>query len=42
VVTRTGPAVVITFAGGDRLTITTPKAEDIAGSLNRLADARTR
>lgn len=42
VVTRTGPAVVVTFAGGDRLTITTPKAEDIAGSLNRLADARTR
>lgn len=42
VVTRTGPAVVITFACGDRLTITTPGAEDIAGSLNRLADARTR
>ncbi|MGG7100650.1 DUF1648 domain-containing protein [Rhodococcus sp. 24CO] len=40
IVTRTGPAVVITFAGGDKLTITTPKADDIAGALNSLADAR--
>jgi hypothetical protein len=39
IVTRTGPAVVITFAGGDKLTITTPKADDIAGALNSLADA---
>lgn len=41
IVTRSGPAVVITFAGGDRLTVTTPKAEDMAGALNRLADSRT-
>lgn len=41
IVTRTGPAVVITFAGGDKLTITTPKADDIAGALNSLADARS-
>ncbi|WP_305093175.1 DUF1648 domain-containing protein [Prescottella sp. R16] len=40
VVTRTGPAVVLTFASGDRLTVTTPKAEEIAGALNTLADAR--
>lgn len=41
IVTRTGPAVVITFAGGDKLTVTTPKADDIAGALNSLADARS-
>ncbi|OYD67371.1 DUF1648 domain-containing protein [Rhodococcus sp. OK302] len=40
IVTRTGPAVVISFASGDRLTITTPRAEEMAGALNRLADAR--
>lgn len=40
VVTRTGPAVVITFACGDRLTVTTPEAERIAGALNTLADRR--
>ncbi|RVW02367.1 DUF1648 domain-containing protein [Rhodococcus spongiicola] len=40
VVTRTGPAVVITFACGDRLTVTTPRAEEIAGALNTLADQR--
>ncbi|PTR25751.1 uncharacterized protein DUF1648 [Rhodococcus sp. OK519] len=40
VVTRTGPAVVITFACGDRLTVTTPEAERIAGALNTLADGR--
>jgi hypothetical protein len=40
VVTRTGPAVVITFACGDRLTVTTPRAEEIAGALNTLADRR--
>lgn len=39
-VTRTGPAVVITFACGHRLTVTTPKAEEIAGALNTLADRR--
>lgn len=40
VVTRTGPAVVITFACGDRLTVTTPRADDIAGALNTLAENR--
>lgn len=40
VVTRTGPAVVITFACGDRLTVTTARAEEIAGALNTLADRR--
>ncbi|MGF7122037.1 DUF1648 domain-containing protein [Rhodococcus sp. BE178] len=40
VVTRTGPAVVVTFACGHRLTVTTPKAEEIAGALNTLADRR--
>ncbi|WP_137722915.1 DUF1648 domain-containing protein [Prescottella subtropica] len=42
VVTRTGPAVVLTFASGDRLTVTTPKAEEIAGALNALADRSRR
>ncbi|CAM3165556.1 DUF1648 domain-containing protein [Prescottella defluvii] len=40
VVTRTGPAVVVTFACGHRLTVTTPKADEIAGALNTLADRR--
>lgn len=40
IVTRTGPAVVVGFAGGDKLTITTPKAPALAGALNRMADAR--
>ncbi|WP_433608603.1 DUF1648 domain-containing protein [Prescottella agglutinans] len=40
VVTRTGPAVVITFACGHQLTVTTPRAEEIAGALNTLADRR--
>lgn len=40
VVTRTGPAVVITFACGHRLTVTTPRAEEVAGALNTLADRR--
>lgn len=40
VVTRTGPAVVITFACGHQLTVTTPRAEQIAGALNTLADRR--
>ncbi|QCQ93010.1 DUF1648 domain-containing protein [Rhodococcus sp. SGAir0479] len=40
VVTRTGPAVLVTFANGDRLTVTTPRADEIAGALNSLADRR--
>ncbi|MCL2533878.1 MAG: DUF1648 domain-containing protein [Nocardiaceae bacterium] len=40
VVTRTGPAVELTFACGHRLTVTTPRAEEIAGALNTLADLR--
>ncbi|GAB2634408.1 DUF1648 domain-containing protein [Prescottella soli] len=40
VVTRTGPAVVITFACGNQLTVTTARAEEVAGALNTLADRR--
>lgn len=40
VVTRTGPAVLVTFACGDRLTVTTPRAAEIAAALNTLADRR--
>ncbi|MEU2003758.1 DUF1648 domain-containing protein [Rhodococcus sp. NPDC019627] len=40
VVTRTGPAVIVTTACGDRLTITTAEAEDMAGVLNAFADRR--
>lgn len=40
VVTRTGPAVVVTFACGDRLTVTTARADEVAGALNTLADRR--
>jgi len=40
VVTRTGPAVVITFACGHQLTVTTARAEEVAGALNTLADRR--
>lgn len=40
VVTRTGPALILTTACGDRLTVTSPKAEEMAGVLNSLADAR--
>lgn len=40
VVTRTGPAVIVTTACGDRLTVTTAEAEDMAGVLNAFADRR--
>ncbi|WP_027502201.1 DUF1648 domain-containing protein [Rhodococcus sp. UNC363MFTsu5.1] len=40
VVTTTGPAVVFTAANGQRLTVTTPRAEEMAGALNTLADRR--
>lgn len=40
VVTKTGPAVVFAAANGHRLTITTPRAEEMAGALNALADRR--
>ncbi|MFG1783748.1 DUF1648 domain-containing protein [Rhodococcus oryzae] len=40
VVTTTGPAVVFTAANGQRLTVTTPRAEEMAGALNALADRR--
>ncbi len=42
VATTTGPAVFVTFANGQRLTITTPRAELIAGSLNSMASQRNR
>ncbi|QBJ98673.1 DUF1648 domain-containing protein [Rhodococcus sp. ABRD24] len=42
VVTRTGPALVLTTACGQRLTVTSPRAEEMAGTLNTLADARLR
>ncbi|MGA9872420.1 MAG: DUF1648 domain-containing protein [Rhodococcus sp. (in: high G+C Gram-positive bacteria)] len=37
VATTKGPAVFLTLAGGHRLTITTPNAERIAGTINSLA-----
>ncbi|WP_072805171.1 DUF1648 domain-containing protein [Rhodococcoides yunnanense] len=40
VATAKGPAVFVTFANGDRLTITTEHAERIAGALNSLASVR--
>ncbi|MHA4853077.1 DUF1648 domain-containing protein [Rhodococcus sp. MSC1_016] len=40
VVTRTGPAVIVTTACGDRLTVTTAEAGDMAGVLNAFADRR--
>ncbi|UYP18998.1 DUF1648 domain-containing protein [Rhodococcus sp. Z13] len=40
VVTRSGPAVVVTMASGQELTVTTTRAEEIAGALNTLADRR--
>ncbi|MFD4369268.1 DUF1648 domain-containing protein [Rhodococcus sp. NPDC058521] len=40
VVTRSGPALILTTACGDRLTVTSPKAEEMAGVLNSLADQR--
>lgn len=40
VATRSGPAVVFTAANGQRLTVTTARAEDMAGALNTLADRR--
>ena len=42
VVTRTGPAVIVTTACGDRLTVTSPRAEDMAAALNSFADRRLR
>ncbi|MFF0816586.1 DUF1648 domain-containing protein [Rhodococcus sp. NPDC003318] len=39
VVTETGPALVVTAADGQRLTVTTARAEEMAGALNSLADA---
>ncbi|GAA4485096.1 hypothetical protein GCM10023094_39520 [Rhodococcus olei] len=39
IVTATGPAVVVTAANGQRLTVTTDRAEEMAGALNALADA---
>ena len=42
VVTRTGPAVIVTTACGDRLTVTSARAEDMAGALNAFADRRLR
>ncbi len=40
VVTETGPALVFTAANGQRLTVTTARAEEMAGALNSLADRR--
>lgn len=42
VVTAKGPAAQIAMAGGDVLTITTARAEELAGALNTLADKRHR
>lgn len=42
VVTRTGPAVIVTTACGDRLTVTSARAEEMAGALNAFADERLR
>ncbi|MFD1812372.1 DUF1648 domain-containing protein [Rhodococcus gannanensis] len=39
VVTETGPALVFEAANGQRLTITTDRATEMAGALNALADA---
>ena len=40
VVTETGPALVFTAANGQRLTVTSDRAEEMAGALNALADRR--
>ncbi|AOW95213.1 DUF1648 domain-containing protein [Rhodococcus sp. WMMA185] len=42
VVTKTGPAVIVTTACGDRLTVTSARADHLAGALNSLADRRFR
>ncbi|MEV0946941.1 DUF1648 domain-containing protein [Rhodococcus sp. NPDC049939] len=42
VVTKTGPAVIITTACGDRLTVTSAQADRMAGVLNSFADRRFR
>ncbi|MGW4479913.1 DUF1648 domain-containing protein [Rhodococcus triatomae] len=39
VVTETGPALVFEAANGQRLTVTTARAAEMAGALNALADA---
>ncbi|MDM7490342.1 DUF1648 domain-containing protein, partial [Rhodococcus sp. CSLK01-03] len=39
-VTITGPALVLTVAGGQEFTVTTAQAERMAGALNALADRR--
>ncbi|MBS9374585.1 DUF1648 domain-containing protein [Rhodococcus sp. B50] len=39
-VTRTGPAVVVTTASGHEFTVTATRAEEMAGALNTLADDR--
>ncbi|MFD6894186.1 DUF1648 domain-containing protein [Rhodococcus sp. NPDC060086] len=39
-VTNTGPALVITAESGHELTITTDRAEEMAGAINTLADRR--
>ena len=41
-VTNTGPALVFTTAGGHEFTVTTERAQEMAGALNSLADARVR
>ncbi|MEE2035072.1 DUF1648 domain-containing protein [Rhodococcus chondri] len=40
-VTNTGPAVVVTTASGHEFTVTTDRAEEMAGALNTLADRRS-
>lgn len=40
VATTKGPAVFVTFANGQRLTITTEHADRVAGTLNSLASQR--
>jgi hypothetical protein len=42
VVTKTGPAVIVATACGDRLTVTSARAEEMAGVLNTAADRRLR
>ncbi|WP_072691566.1 DUF1648 domain-containing protein [Rhodococcus marinonascens] len=42
VVTKTGSAVIVTTACGDRLTVTSARAEEMAGFLNSFADSRFR
>lgn len=40
IVTAKGPAAQITMASGDTVTITTSRAEELAGAINTLADTR--